>query len=570
MPLRVQAFIDISVTGGSGQTQKIIDKEVYELDIEAYKEAVANADIAFANENFENAVSWYDKALAEAPDDEYCLSKAGTALISVSKFDEAFKYFQRAVDANPENGDNVFNLANAYFFSGDIPKAMENYTAAEMLKCSDDVRARIYYQLAMMCSIKQDYRSALINYQKYEDADTTGQASLDTDLISERVNIYIQIEDFDNALKYTLKWLSLAPSDMRAYIVYFNLLTATGQYEKALSVLDDAEKYAVMDANDKYAIDVSRANLYLNAAGSELDVNGDFNEKAYNMMNELVLSDAGDPDSKNELVLGLGELCISMGKVDEAIELMQMLTAKQESAAGNIPKPVIPEAGEGADPAEIDAMMSQDLAEMDAKVSSGEISDDLGDSMPVNYDENGQPVRDYPEGAFGTDENGYQLPDFKGVDMAALQKEEAEEEAAARIDFESRVNYTLLTCYAFKDDFENTLKYAQIVKNVPNNTYYAFFGRYSEAYAIMQLAKQGKGFTMEDAQQKYNEELAFFRAEMLKANEDSAYALIFRTRMYAELGKYTKAEELAELMGPDDKATLLDYIKECRENQPAE
>ncbi len=533
------------------------------MDIEAYKEAVANADMAFANGKYENAVSWYDKALKEAPDDEYCLSKAGTSLVSLSKFDKAFGYFQRAVDADPNNGDNVFNMANAYFFAGDIPKAMENYTAAQLLECSDDVKARIYYQLAMMCSIKRDYQSALINYQKYEDADKTGQAALDTDLISERVNIYIQIEDFDNALKYTLKWLDLAPSELRAYIVYFNLLTATEQYEKALKVLDDAEKFAVKDENDKYAVDVSRANLYINAAGSPLDKNGDFNEKAYEMMNELILGEVGDQESKNQLVLGLGELCISMGKVDEAIELMQMLTSKTDADDDISVSSQAPDAAK-VDPAEIDAMMSEDIARMDAMVSSGEVSDELGDNVPVNYDENGVPVRDYPDGIFGTDENGYQLPDFKGIDMEAAIKQDEEEERAEKAEFEAEVNYTLLTCYAFKDDYENTLKYARIVKNTPNNTYYAYFGRYSEAYAMMQLAKQGKGITMEEAERKYAEEIAFFRSEMLKMNMDSAYALLFRSRMYAEQGKYAKAEELADLMSDQDKAAVLEYIRECR------
>ena len=301
------------------------------MDIEAYKEAIANADIAFVNGKFENAVAWYDKALAEAPTDEYALSKAGTSLVSLNRFAEAFGYFERAVEADPQNGDNVFNLANAYFFSGDIPKAIENYTAAELLDCSDDVKARIYYQLALLCSIKQDYRAALINYQKYEDADKTGQASLDAEVIAERVNLYIQLQDFENALKYTLKWVNLAPTELRAYIVYFNLLTAVEKYDRALQVLSDAEKYAVTDEDDKYAVDVSRANLYVNAAGTSFDKGGDFNQKAYNLMNELIISPVGTQESKNELVLALGELCITLGKVDEAIDLMQMLT--EEPAA---------------------------------------------------------------------------------------------------------------------------------------------------------------------------------------------------------------------------------------------
>ena len=51
---------------------------------------------------------------------------------------------------------------------------------------------------------------------------------------------------------------------------------------------------------------------------------------------------------------------------------------------------------------------------------------------------------------------------------------------------------------------------------------------------------------------------------MLKMNMDSAYALLFRSRMYAEQGKYAKAEELADLMSDQDKAAVLEYIRECR------
>ena len=491
------------------------------MDIEAYKEYIANADVAFANGRFDSAVAWYDKALAEAPNDTYALSKAGTSLVSLNRFDEAFGYFNRAVEAEPQNGDNVFNLANAYFFSGDIPKAMEYYTQAEMMECSDDVKARIYYQLAMMCSIKRDYKAALINYQKYEDADKTGQAALDTDVISERVNLYIQLEDYDNALKFTLKWLNLAPADIRCYIIYFNLLTATGKYGKALSVLDDAQKFAVKDENDKYALDVSRANLWVAAAGTVFDKNGDFNQRAYDLMNELIISPFGTQDSKNELVLGLGELCISMGKVDEAIDLMTMLTTEPERE--EIPDAPAAPVDLTVDPAEIDAMMERDMQAMDAKIAAGEISEDIGELAEVSYDENGQPVRSYPEGVFGE------------VDG-----------------------------YAFKEDFEKTLEYARLVKLTPNNTYYAYFGRYSEAFAMRKLAEQGKGVTKEEAERKYSEELAFFRAEMIKADENSAFALLFRTRMYAETGKYTKAEELADLMTDQDRESLMSYIAECR------
>ena len=34
--------------------------------------------------------------------------------------------------------------------------------------------------------------------------------------------------------------------------------------------------------------------------------------------------------------------------------------------------------------------------------------------------------------------------------------------------------------------------------------------------------------------------------------------------MYAEQGKYSKAEELAELMADSDRESLMKYIQDCR------
>lgn len=534
------------------------------MDIENYKEAIANADMAFGNDNYESALKWYDKALAEMPSDEYSLSRAGAALVALGRFKESFDYFQKAVDADPESGDNIFNLGNAYFFAGDISKAMEYYSRAELKPCSEDVKARIYYQMALMCTIKQDFQAALINYQKYEDTDKTGKAALDTEIISEKIQIYAKLEDYDNAVKYASKWVNLAPADLRAYMVYFNLLAADNKFEKAQETLDNALKYAVRDEAGKFAVDLSRANLYVQAAGSEIDKDGDFKQKAYDLMSELIVSPSGSTKDKNELVLSLGELCVSMGRIDEAIELMKMLSEKPEVV--DTPAVTVPEVtSEKPDPAEIDAMMQSDLEKIDQMIANGELSDEAGSFLQVSYDENGKPVREYPEGFFGDLPEGLN-PQNYGIpsadEYAKLNK--AAEMANAR-EFRARVNFMLLSCYAYKEDYEKALEYACLVKNDPSNVYYSFFGKYSEAFSMMQLAKRGQRFTLEEAERKYNEEIAFFRAEMMKKNERSAYALIFRTRMYAEIGKFTKAEELAELMSPEDREATLQYIAECRE-----
>jgi len=534
------------------------------LDIEVYNEAIANADLAFGNDKYESALKWFDKALEEAPEDEYALSKAGAVCVSMERYEEAFNYFQRALDANPENGDSMFNMASAYFFAGDIPKAMDCYSKAEMMECSEDVKARIYYQLAMICSLKEDYQAALINFQKYEDMDTTGTAALDTDLISEKLNIYLSLEDLDNAAKCAVQWLNLAPSDIRCYMVYFNVLMAKEDYARAITILDDALKYAVKGENEKFAVDVSRANYYITAAGSQAD-SGDFDEKGYELLNQLIVSPYGSAEEKNELVLALAELCIKLGKVEEAVDLLHMVTD------GNTSEPEVPKTTNAVDSAEIAAMMDEDMERMDAMLSSGEVDENAGEYAAMNYDESGNPVREFPDDMFDVPREQVKLPELNEEAaekaFAELGNEMAQTRAA---EFRDKVNFLLLSCYAYQEDFEKALEYSHIVKHNPDNVHYAFFGRYSEAFCMMQLAKRNRGVTMEEAERKYQEEIAFFRNEMMKTNENAAYALIFRTRMYAELGKFTKAEELSDLMADSDKAAMTDYIAQCRQEMAQE
>ncbi|MBR1764675.1 MAG: hypothetical protein IJ746_04710 [Ruminococcus sp.] len=534
------------------------------MDIDTYKEAIANADIAFSNENYEGAAKWYEKALQAAPKDVYALSRAGASLVAVGKFKQAYPYFQRAIDTEPQNGDNLFNMANAYFFEGNVSKAMEYYTLASVKPCSPDVKARIFYQLALMCTVKQDYKAALVNYQKYEDFDKTGAASMDIDIITEKLQLYAKLNDYEGADKCAVKWIALAPTELRAYMAHFNLLMAGGKFAEASDALDEAAKYAVTDKAGQFAVDVSRANLYSSAAGSSFDTAGDFDRKAYDLLSELIVSPEGSPRQKNELVLSLAELCIKLERFDEAIEMLTLLAEKPEAPAPAAAAPA-PEGELAVDPAEIDALRESDSQRMEALISEGVVDESIGEYAEVSYDENGDPVRVYPEGTFGEEIPEGMEPEKFGLptpeDLVKLEKEAAVENAA---EFNARVNFMLLSCYSAKNDFEKTLEYATAVKNGARDSYYSFFGRYAEAFATLQLAREGKRFTEQEAKEKYDRELLFFRNETLKRSPSSNYALLFRARMYAELGKFDKALELAEVLDNNDKAAVEQYVSECR------
>ena len=251
-----------------------------------------------------------------------------------------------------------------------------------------------------------------------------------------------------------------------------------------------------------------------------------------------------------------------MEKTDEAIDLLNMLNEKPQEDA----QPQKPHTASKPDQAEIDAMRQADRERMSAKLASGEIDESIGEYASVSYDEQGRPVREYPDEMMeyalpeGVDPEAFGLPN---KDQLRELNEQAKIENAQ--NFHARINFMLLSCYAVREEYDKALEYARLVKDTVTNTYYSFFGRYSEAFSIMQLAKKGQGgFTQADADKAYEEGLAFFRSEMLKKHANAGYALIFRTRMLAETGKFEKAEELAKLMAAEDQAAALEYIAQCR------
>ena len=202
---------------------------------------------------------------------------------------------------------------------------------------------------------------------------------MNPEILSEKIQLYLQIEDFENAEKCAAKWVNLAPSELQSYMVYFSLLAANEQYERAEKILNDAEKYAVNSEEAQYGIDVSRANLYATAAGSSADVNHDFRQKAYDLMSQLIVSPQGTPESKNELVLALAELCIAMEKTDEAIDLLKMLNEKPQQET----QPEKPRTGFKPDQAEIDAMRQADRERMSARLASGEIDESEDEQLEL-------------------------------------------------------------------------------------------------------------------------------------------------------------------------------------------
>lgn len=523
------------------------------MNQENYTEAMTNAEVAFSNENYALALEWFRKALEEKPDDLQALSRAGTVCVPLDKYDESFEYFQKVMDLNPENGDNAFNLGNAYFFHGDYGKALELYAEAEMKGCSEEAKPKLYYQMALLCSIRQDVKSALVNFQKYENTDTTGTASLNPDVISEKIKLYMMAEDYDNAEKYAVQWIAVSPAELRSYMVYFSILMAKQKYSKAEQIIDDAEKYAVLDDKQNIALKIEKVAL-LSALADSDSANAETHlQDAYDLIIELLENVSSS--QKNELTLTLAEVCMKMNHYEEAIKTASTLLEKNkafEETKMNQNKMSYEE----LDEAEIDAMTEEDMQLIDDKISSGEIDESIGEYAEVYYDEDGKPVRDYPEGVFEESID----TENKADEISEKVNTEAEEKLTA--DYYDRLYFTLLSCYTTIEDYKNAYRFGGMLKN-SENVYYAYFGRYTEAFSMKKLAELSVEFSKEDAEKQYAEAIAFYRRQMLQ-NPNNNYAVIFRARMYAEIGKFVKAEEMANLLNLDEKEAVMEYITGCR------
>lgn len=84
------------------------------------------------------ALPYYEKAMSLYQDDDDLNSKYALTLMKVSadNYSTALVYAKRAVELNPNSGDNLFILAQVYIFSKNYTRAKEYYDKALVLKPS--------------------------------------------------------------------------------------------------------------------------------------------------------------------------------------------------------------------------------------------------------------------------------------------------------------------------------------------------------------------------------------------------------------------------------------------------
>lgn len=514
------------------------------------REMITNAEIAYGNRQYEEALKWYEQAYQETPNDLLVLSRLGALCAGMEKYDKSLKYFSEAMNLDPDNGDNAFNYGNACFFNKDNAGAFNAYVKAERLGCSKDVTPKLYYQMGLLFSSQMEVRKALIYFRKCEDADTTGEYAVNTDLISEKLKIYMYLEDYTKAEECAAQLMAAEPFEAKGYMVYFSILAAHRKYEAAFKVLEDAERYADLKDNEKVSVQIEKASLLLMMAEKEPSGKDENTRAAFEILENQAADKSMGPEARRMVLMTLADAYYKTEQYDKAIELatdllgIAEINEKAEVKPLEIPSDLTPE--------EMEEMREKEVERINDMIETGELDDDLGAYAEEDYDEEGDPIHIY-------------APEDLKMEMAETtwevdtESDQAEDNADQDLEVEVREKllFTLLSSYLGKEDFQKAALYAKRIQD-SSNIYYQYYGRYIEALSLRKL----KGAT-EQVEQLYTETIAFFRNCTLHDARDSI-ALIFRARMYAEQGKYAKAEELTNLLSKEDRAVVLEYIRSCK------
>jgi tetratricopeptide (TPR) repeat protein len=221
--------------------------------------------------NYEEAVDFFEKAVAVMPEDAkgyvnlgvaYSMLgdtdkaleafKTGTEADSsssdawrnlgityqtLSRFIEAREAFARVVELAPDDPDGMFSLADMYFNDKEFEKALELYEQAAEIKTDD---AALHYQIGATNFSLEKYIEAGVGFQKSAALAQNKDPELYKDAMFNLGVSYLKMENFDGAIA-TLERVLEMDESAELYDMLGAAYGKKGMKDKAMEMFQKAE-----------------------------------------------------------------------------------------------------------------------------------------------------------------------------------------------------------------------------------------------------------------------------------------------------------------------------------------
>jgi len=321
---------EIAIRSKQSETARDIYKMLVQIDPRNIDYLSAYADLLMLEENYDLAEEIIKEMLDVEGNPKERIFQTGVILYQKGQIEKSLKYFQQAIQLDPENLDILHFLISTYLELDQIDSA-DVYSEIMMAVAPDDSRGFINKSLVLL---NQNNYEEVINLLR----DYSDQFNLDFAIQYLLGNSYYQKKDYNNSLIYLNRALAISPDSRNVQ----HTLAIINDVEKQWTKSDSLYLYLIQsDSTDaqalnNYAYSLGERNVQLELAleyaskaitlapenAAYLDTYGWIFFKLGNQAEALTyINRSIDLDSTNSVVLEhYGDVLLSVDRKSEAIK----------------------------------------------------------------------------------------------------------------------------------------------------------------------------------------------------------------------------------------------------------
>ncbi len=215
------------------------------------KEYMTQGVVFSSQGNYEEAISYYEKAEKIDPMDTDVYIAKGIAYANMEQLEAAKQQFEKSLKINRKLGLAYFHLGSIAILEDDVALGFEYYNNAV---ANGYDNAQMYYSLGLLYEENGDWDMAIRNYSKAIQRD-----ALRPDIRIRKARLLEEMDQLPEALQTLDEMILSNPDYFEGYHMKFGILLKQKKYDEAKKLMDDA---IALFPKDPYFV-IDRATLLL-------------------------------------------------------------------------------------------------------------------------------------------------------------------------------------------------------------------------------------------------------------------------------------------------------------------